>query len=229
MKKWLNGFCVLLLTLGVCCGTALAASTVTYEGGAEQFVFLPGSDLSGSDLFENFKNVMPGDVLTQQVQVENKSEHEIRLYLRAEAVDEKSRAFLNQLVMTVKCSDKEIFHASAAQKAQMTENTLLGTISPGGSTQLTVELAVPIELGNEYMNAAGTVPWTFLAEEIPVQEESELQSTEESEMQAAEMESKKTNTPVKTGDDTKIGLYAVLCIGALLVLCVGGIRGKRTK
>ena len=93
MKKWLNGFCVLLLTLGVCCGTALAASTVTYEGGAEQFVFLPGSDLSGSDLFENFKKVMPGDVLTQQVQVENKSEHEIRLYLRAEAVMKRAELF----------------------------------------------------------------------------------------------------------------------------------------
>ena len=70
MKKIMS----ILLSLLVLCGMALAeeaasGASVTYEGRAEKFVFLPGSELSDSDLFENFKGVLPGDVLTQQIRV----------------------------------------------------------------------------------------------------------------------------------------------------------------
>lgn len=163
MKKLLCLLCALMLL----CGTALATSKVNYEGGAEKFVFLPGSEYSDSDLFENFKNVMPGDVLTQRITVKNASDSRVRLYMRVDPVSEKDRDFLSRLNIQISCRNQEIFDAAASETAQLTNNTLLGTFKRAGFTELIVTLTVPLDLGNEYMNAIGTVPWTFTVEEIP--------------------------------------------------------------
>lgn len=163
MKKWI---CV-LLALMMLSASALAASSVTYEGGAEKFVFLPGSEHSDSDMFENFKGVLPGDVLTQKIAVKNDTDGQVRIYLRAESKGMQDKNFLSQLSMTVDCRDKEIFDAAPSETAQLTKNTLLGTFKSKGSTELTVTLTVPATMGNEHMGRVGVVPWTFVVEEIP--------------------------------------------------------------
>ena len=152
----------LLLVACLLGGSALAAASVSYEGGAEKFVFLPGSDL-----FESFKNVLPGDELTQTITVRNDKDMQVRIYLRAEPVNQASEEFLSKLTLTVTCKDKEIFDAAASKTAQLTKATLLGTFRKNGSTDLTVTLSVPADMGNKYMSAIGVVPWTFIAEEIP--------------------------------------------------------------
>ena len=165
--------CMVLLLMVALSSSALAAASVTYVGGAEDFIFLPGSEYSDSDLFENFKNVLPGDVLTQNITVKNNTSGKVRIYMRAEPVTEVDRDFLSQLKLHVECKDSAIFDAAASETAQLTNNTLLGTFKSKGSTQLTVTLTVPAELGNEYMGKVGTVPWTFLVEEIPEEDSPE--------------------------------------------------------
>lgn len=165
MKKMC--ICLALLMALLAGGSALAAASVSYEGGAEKFVFLPGSEYSESDLFESFKNVLPGDEIEQKITVKNDTDKQVRIYMRAEADGMQDRDFLNQLYMTVDCRDKTIFDAAPAQTAQLTANVLLGTFKSKGSTELTVRLTVPAEMGNEYMGRVGVVPWTFLVEEIP--------------------------------------------------------------
>ena len=90
MKKILA--ILLLLTLAAGCITAHAVSMVNFRGGAENFVFIPGSQYSDTDLFERFKNVMPGDVITQNITLRNSSGTRIRLYLRADPIQEEHRA-----------------------------------------------------------------------------------------------------------------------------------------
>ena len=159
--------CLALLLMAVLlCGSALAAASVSYEGGAEKFVFLPGSSLSASDLFEGFKDVLPGDVLTQTIRVQNDSAGSVRIYMRADPVSAADADFLNQLHLSVTAGEKEIFDAQAGEQGGLANNTLLGTFKKSGGTDLTVTLEVPAELGNEYMDRLGTVPWTFLAEEV---------------------------------------------------------------
>ncbi len=165
--------CMVLLLMVALSSSALAAASVTYVGGAEDFIFLPGSEYSDSDMFENFKGVLPGDVLTQNITVKNDTKGKVRIYMRAEPVTELDRDFLSQLKLHVDCKNSAIFDAAASETAQLTNNTLLGTFKSKGSTQLTVTLTVPAELGNEYMGKVGTVPWTFLVEEIPEEDSPE--------------------------------------------------------
>ena len=204
MKKIIS-ICLALLLVAALCGSAMAAAAVTYEGGAEKFVFLPGSEYSDSDLFESFKNVLPGDELTQTITVRNDKDMQVRIYLRAEPVNQASEEFLSKLTLTVTCKDKEIFDAAASKTAQLTRATLLGTFRKNGSTDLTVTLSVPAELGNEYMSAIGVVPWTFIAEEIPDDE-----------------------TP-HTGDWFQLGWW--LLAAAIIVVAIAGVlwAQKRRK
>ena len=163
MKKTIPLILALLL-LG--CVTAQAASNVIFVGGAEEFVFMPGSVYTDSDLFENFKGVMPGDVITQRIIVKNNSGKEVRIFLRADPVEEKHRDFLDQMNLQVRCKDEQIFDAATSETAQLTENTLLGAFKAAGSTELVLTLTVPYDMGNEYMATMGIVPWTFLVEEV---------------------------------------------------------------
>ena len=205
MKKTISLLLAVLLLLTNL--PALAASSVTYEGGAEAFVFLPGSPFSETDMFENYKMVMPGDVLTQRITVTNTSGGQVRIYMRAEPVNDSYRDFLSQMNLQVSCKDEQIFDAAASETAQLTENTLLGTFKTEGSTELVVTLTVPLDLGNEYMCTMGIVPWTFLVEEVP-----------------------EDDTP-HTGDNFELGtwvLAAGMILAAILVVLVQMKRQKAT-
>ena len=223
MKKTLKTISALALVLVLLLGmsaTAFAESKVTYEGGAEKFVFLPGSEYSETDLFENFKGVMPGDVITQEITVQNNNSkaEKVKIYLRAVVHDEQGNPlseevartedlvsmqdFLSQLTMTVKQGDKVLFSASPDELDGLKENVLLGAFPGKSYTKLVVELSVPIELGNEYANRVGEVDWVFTAEEV-------------------------TKT-VQTGDDSDLILWAAL-MTLSLVTAAGVILSLNRK
>ena len=217
MKKTLKTISALALVLVLLLGmsaTAFAESKVTYEGGAEKFVFLPGSEYTETDLFENFKGVMPGDVITQEITVQNNNSkaEKVKIYLRAVLHDEQGNPlseevaksedvvsmqdFLSQLSMTVKQGDKVLFSASPDELDGLKENVLLGAFPGKSYTKLVVELSVPIELRNEYANRVGEVDWVFTAEEV-----------------------KKDARP-QTGDDSSLLLWAAVMTVSFLAAAV---------
>ena len=217
MKKTLKTISALALALVLLLGmgaTAFAESKVTYEGGAEKFVFLPGSEYTETDLFENFKGVMPGDVITQEITVQNNNSkaEKVKIYLRAVLHDEEGNPlseevaksedvvsmqdFLSQLSMTVKQGDKVLFSASPDELDGLEKNVLLGTFPGKSYTKLVVELTVPIELGNEYANRVGEVDWVFTAEEV------------------------KKDAGPQTGDDSSLLLWAAVMTVSFLAAAV---------
>ena len=228
MKKTMKTIASLVMMLVLLLGIgapAYADGIVSYQGGAEKFVFLPGSSYTDTDLFDGFKNVMPGDTLTQTVEVRNRfiSTGSVRIYLRAVAHDEQTNPlssavaasgetvatmsdFLSQLYMEVWQGDKCIYTGSPDELDGLKNNVLLGTIPRFKSTTLTVKLQVPAELGNEYANRVGEVDWVFTAEELDPQ-----------------------GSP-KTGDTSNLTLWIcvmVVCLVAIAVVAFLVLKKKK--
>lgn len=174
MKQYIRRFFSFLLALAlmtVVSVVVLADSGVTYEGSAREFVFVPGSQDSPTDLFENFKNVMPGDGVEQKITVRNDASKKVKvkLYMRALGSQEGSEAFLSQMKLTVtQEGDTVLFEAPSDQTAQLTDWVCLGLFYSGAEVDLNARLDVPVEMGNEFQNSIGYLDWQFKVEEYPV-------------------------------------------------------------
>ena len=167
---------------------SVASASFTYKGQKSGMEFRPGSEYSADDMF-NFKNVMPGDELTEEITFTNaaKDSSYVNLYMRAElpAADENAklstadassdedavtiRDFLAQLDMTV-TNQKDgtvLFEGKASEFAdddKLGENKLLGTFRQGETATLVVTLCVPITMDNTFADCLGKVDWIFHVE-----------------------------------------------------------------
>ena len=215
MKKCLT-LLVLWALLISCVMPAFAATgNVTYSGDAGEFIFTPGSDYSPTDLFPNFKEVMPGDTLMQPITVKNKASNKVKIkvYMRALGAHPDSEEFLSQLQLRVeKATLNEMpymFDAAASETAQLTEWVLLGTLYSGGKIDLEVLLDVPTTLGNDYQDQIGYLDWEFKIEQLPIEPTDP--------------------EPPKTGDNTQIWLWGALMGASFCGLVLLALLRKRKK
>lgn len=179
MRKIIKKISILALALVMVMGmtvTSFGASAVTYVDNAEDFIFTPGTGANPTDLFIGFKDVMPGDSLTEYIEVKNdyRGKDKVIVYMRALGGHPEDVDFLSQMTLTVKAAggDTEMFNAPADQSAQLTEWVSLGIIENGKPVTLAVTLDVPIEMGNDYQDKIGELDWQFKVERIVYQEES---------------------------------------------------------
>lgn len=204
MKKCFAIFCFFVLVLSCSLPVFAADGNVTYSGDAGKFIFAPGSEYSPTDLFPNFKDVMPGDSITQKITVKNEASNKVKvkIYMRSLGAHVDSVEFLSQLRLRVEKSEDNsmvyMFDAAASETAQLTDWVCLGTLYSGGEVNLNVILDVPVELDNAYQQQIGYLDWEFMIEEY------EIEPTDPE--------------PPKTGDNFQIWFWFGLMLMSLLAL-----------
>ena len=171
MKRIIKKTIILVTSLVLAASTftnaVIAAGNVTYEGEKTGFVFTPGSSNSKSDLLENFKNIMPGDEISDSIEIKSNYDSKIRIYMKALGAEAGSKEFLNQLNMTITNEKgEEIFNSKAGNSGQLTDWVLLGEFEKGDSQKLEIKLEVPIELGDDFQDKIGYLSWVFKSEDL---------------------------------------------------------------
>lgn len=166
--KRLTRLCLTLIMIFTVAMPVFATDgNVIYSGDSGKFIFEPGSDYSPTDLFPDFKNVMPGDTISQRIMVKNNAKKNVKISMRALGAHEDSVDFLSKLNLSVeKVTNTKVFEATADQTAQLTEWSTLGVLASGGETELSVVLQVPTDLDNNYQELIGYLDWEFMVEEI---------------------------------------------------------------
>lgn len=215
MKKIIIFLFAFIIALSPILPVYAADGKVTYSGNAGNFVFEPGSENSLTDLFDNFKDVMPGDTLTQKITVKNNADNKIKvkIYLRSLGAREDSVEFLSQLNLKVAKSEENkmayMFDAAANESAQLTDWVCLGTLYSGGEVILDVSLNVPKELSNEFQNNIGYLDWEFMVTELPVDQSDPK--------------------PPQMGDNSNIILWIAIMLISIFLIIILFIWHKKEK
>ena len=208
MKKILSIIFAVCFLLSVGATQAFAAKTiptVTYDGAKEAFEVTDANGIVGADrvgdLFTNFKDVIPGDSLVQDivVSVENaKPKNTVKLMMKAENPDDVYTQLMKSMTITV-------FNGTEEITSKLSEGVLLGTFEKDGTLNVTAKLDIPVEAGNEIQGLTGQIDWVFTAEVIP--------------------------DPVvpDTGDNSKMMLYGALMLASVLGAIFFIARKKKAK
>lgn len=165
-----------------------ADTAVMYNGSTQKiefdnalFHFLGKAE---PDLFNEFKNMMPGDKVTQKILVGTKNigSDTVKMYLRVEPVQGDSddikaanadyQKLLNEVgkewvTLTVKQDGKELAESGQIARGDLKNGVLLGTFTGNKTSELEVTLDIDINAGNELQGLTAAVDWVFTAEVQP--------------------------------------------------------------
>ena len=169
------------------------AATVTFSG-KDDIDFGPGSGYHATDLFTDFKDVMPGDTIRDTLTIKNsvsKSSY-ITVYLQAVPHNEKNPLQYSEPFENTDGKDQQNIPGQrdetiATMEEFLSQLTLtikkgdtvlyegvphdptgktinLGKINKGRKLELELTLSVPISMGNEFALRVGEVDWVFYAD-----------------------------------------------------------------
>lgn len=194
IKRLVAGLCAMVV-LAMGSTTALAADTVDVNGsGRASDTTKVVVGYQDKDLFSNMKDLMPGDVISNEIAVSNQSGRAVTIYLKAysqfdsedglTAHRETSEAsaegktfrgdILDQISMTLRMGDEILYRGSADGNdpeegyEAMTAGDYgisLGSFAAGSQKALTVELTLPgPEFDNSFADKFDAVDWVFCVE-----------------------------------------------------------------
>lgn len=194
---------------------------VTYAGREQGFAFQG----TGTDLFANFKNLLPGCARTQRIMIENTSGEKVELFLSAQAAKQEHMSeeqrkmvylMLSKYVWITVKQEEEILYSGPVDGnihktgQSMGEAISLGSFLSDQEKELIVTLSVSPEMEHDMQLLSGRVQWNFSAK-----------GQEKGQITVSQM------IP-KTGDETAWHIYGIsmlVCAGIFLWM----IRWKNTS
>ena len=178
MKKFISLLLTVMVLMSCVISVSAAGSKVTLK--TSEISVSADNKHTSTDLFSNFEGVMPGDTLTQQIEIKNdvKGYDYVKVYLKAvphndsnqpvkkDLTSEESNEFLSQLRMTVTDKKGNVIYGETSpdKNEKLTSRKYLATVNRGKSTSVKVSLVVPLSLSTDFKNAAGEVDWVFTYE-----------------------------------------------------------------
>lgn len=185
-------------------------------------------DAKDTDLFVNFRNLVPGCSRTQTIRITNKSDGAIAMKLHAEAAEQdkmssQQLALVKQLltqyaVIQVKEGKTVLYQGTADGNLtktgwSMKEDISLGNFGAGEGKSLVVTLSLSPEMDNQCQSILGKVQWVFTAEGEEKEKDQDTEGSKTGDRNIASGGSGKASTgsirtasaiSPKTGDDTRI-------------------------
>lgn len=125
--------------------------SIVFENGADGIV------KTGDDFFKNWAALMPGDTVSDEVNISNRYERTVDVFFTAEALENKN--LLSKLHMVIKHGDKILF--SGTMDKAIDQDISLGSYGKNESSTITYTVSVPKELNNQYALAKAKTAWHF--------------------------------------------------------------------
>lgn len=127
--------------------------SVIYEGGAE------GMIKTGDDFFSNWGRLMPGDTVSDKVQIKNAYSRPVAVCFWTETIAEDP--LIEALQLEIKNGDEIIYSGSMGK--ELKEKKELAFLKPGEETELAYMVHVPKEINNRYALSETKTKWFFSA------------------------------------------------------------------
>lgn len=192
------------------------SSKVEYENNADSYINVPDS------FFNRLGRILPGDVLIEEVTIQNKTSKEVEYFVSTDKGKELSDVeteLLEKIKLNISLDNKKIYDG----KLYKIDNLSLGKYTKNDLSKLIFTIEVPEDLENEYANLSATLSWKFSVK-IPddKKEEDPPKEDPKDEEPVEEPEEEKQNPPSPQTGDVKvriaIGIFLVAAIGLIIVI-----------
>ena len=235
MKRFMTLLVAVVLVLGLAVPVFAADSTITYTGRTKLFEFEPGSVYTATDLFENFKGVMPGDKLTETITIKNAYKSQdcdyIKVSIRGLLHDASGNPISPKVLAELKADDRkgELTEIEYMHKFlnQLTLTVMQGNklIYSGHPDSLDKGLKDAVYLGSLEKGKSMTLDVTL---EVPIEMGDEFEERI-GEVDWVLVVSEMEYEDAKTGDETLILPYIILLAAAAAGLAVLFVTKRRKQ
>lgn len=238
---------ILMISLGIT-SFAVATSEITF---GKKFTFNPGT----SDLFSNFKGLLPGESRSQEIKINNESSEIAKFYLKI-AVAEQDKTLTQEQqdlvweliyekinIKVMDLSGKKIYDgsiggdkSSSKTPGEDTQGTFfMGEIPANTDKAIKIELYMDETVGNEYQGLSGNIKWVFIAEQNGNTETIEIS---DGRIPLANLPGNINGTGdgfgifgaiVNTGDPSKIIMWGTLLVAVGVAITIVSVKKKKTQ
>lgn len=161
LKKVIICAASLILTTGMqVFASSGLPNNVILEGNSQGIVFI-----SGDEPFLMKEGILPGDIISRNIIIDNEYHNEYEVFMRAERVSEEEQYdLLDKLELTIHYNDSIIYNGPATGEDYLSNNISLGKFKPGEEETLYAEVTLDgNSIGNEYKDKYAQVDWIFTA------------------------------------------------------------------